>query len=294
MGSAAEIAIGGVAATAMSGEAGTGRRLNGYLLVGGIMIAVLVLVTVAAPLLRLPDPNALDPIHSLRPLGAPGHPLGTDQLGRDLLSRLVYGGRITLLAGVVASVISTAAGVALGVIAGYFSKWTDAVVMRLLDVLLSFPFILLAILIVAFFGPSTFNALIAIAIANLPFFARIVRSEALKLREQQFILAAEALGASHFRTLFRHILPNLLPLVFSTFFLNVGWMISQTSALSFLGLGTQPPTADWGSMLAEAQSFMDILPNVAMLPGLMIAITVVGFNILGLGLKAYLLRGTAA
>jgi peptide/nickel transport system permease protein len=267
---------------------GRGRWLNPYLAVGGGVVLVLALLAVLAPILPLQDPNALNPVDHLQPIGTPGHPLGTDQLGRDMLSRLIYGGRITLVAGLAAALISTGCGVFIGLVAGYFSSWIDIGLMRLLDVLLSFPFILLAILIVAFYGPSTLHGLIAIAVANLPFFARLVRAQALQLRERTFVEAARALGVGHLGVLGRHLLRNLLPLVVSALFLNVGWMISQTSALSFLGLGTQPPTPDWGTMLADGQTYMAVQSGVAMLPGIAIVIAVVGFNVLGLGLKGAL------
>ncbi len=265
------------------------RRPNNYLLVGGALVALLALVSVLAPLLAPADPNALGSGAPLLALGAPDHLLGTDKLGRDQLSRLLYGGRITLIAGFSAAILSAVFGVLLGMVAGFLRGPVDSVIMRVLDVLMSFPFILLAILIVAFAGPSVFHALLAIAIANVPFLARVIRGETLRVREYEFVVAATALGASRTWILLRHVLPNVLPLVLSVLFVNVGWMISQTSALSFLGLGAQPPTADWGTMLAEAQSYMSLNGGVAMMPGLMILLAVVGFNLFGLGLKQVLL-----
>lgn len=265
------------------------RRPNTYLLVGGTMVVLLAVLSVLAPLLAPSDPNSLGSGSPLLPLGAPDHALGTDKLGRDQLSRLLYGGRITLLAGFSAAILSAVFGVLLGMVAGFLRGPVDSVIMRLLDVLMSFPFILLAILIVAIAGPSVFHALLAIAIANVPFLARVIRGETLRVREYEFVVAATALGASRARILLRHVLPNVLPLVLAVLFVNVGWMISQTSALSFLGLGAQPPTADWGTMLAEAQSYMSLNGGVAMMPGLMIVLGVVGFNLFGLGLKQILL-----
>lgn len=265
------------------------KRPNGYILVGGTLVLVLAALSLLAPLLAPADPNALGSGSPLLPLGAPDHSLGTDMLGRDQLSRMLYGGRITLLAGLSAAILSAAFGVLLGMVAGFLRGPVDSVVMRVLDVLMSFPFILLAILIVAIAGPSVFHALLAIAIANVPFLARVIRGETLRVREYEFVMAATALGASRTRILLRHVLPNVLPLVLSVLFVNVGWMISQTSALSFLGLGAQPPTADWGTMLAEAQSYMSLNGGVAMVPGLMIVLAVVGFNLFGLGLKQVLL-----
>jgi len=252
---------------------------------GGLLILLLVILSVGASVFSSINPNELGNAKPLLPIGAPGHFLGTDILGRDQMSRLMYGGRLTLLAGFSAAVISVFFGVALGIFSGYFGGKVDSIVMRFLDVLMSFPFILLAILIVAFAGPSLFNALLAIAFANIPFLARILRSETLRVREYEFITAAQALGASRVRILLTHVLPNVMPIVFSVLFLNIGWMISQTSALSFLGLGTQPPTADWGTMLAEAQSYMSLNGGVALLPGLMIVLSVVGFNLFGIGIR---------
>jgi len=289
------VVIGGVPlGTAAGIDASTARgkrsrRPNNYLLVGGTLVVVLALLSVLAPLLAPADPNALGSGSPLLPLGAPDHLLGTDMLGRDQLSRLLYGGRITLLAGFSAAILSAVFGVLLGMVAGFLRGPVDSVIMRVLDVLMSFPFILLAILIVAFAGPSVFHALLAIAIANVPFLARVIRGETLRVREYEFVVAATALGASRTWILLRHVLPNVLPLVLSVLFVNVGWMISQTSALSFLGLGAQPPTADWGTMLAEAQSYMALNGGVAMMPGLMILLAVVGFNLSGLGLKQILL-----
>lgn len=270
------------------------QRPNNYLLIGGALVAILALASVLAPVLAPSDPNALGTGAPLLPLGSAGHILGTDQLGRDQFSRLLFGGRITLLAGFSAALLSALFGVLLGMVSGFLRGPTDAAIMRVLDVLMSFPFILLAILIVAIAGPSVFNALLSIAIANVPFLARVIRGETLRIREYEFVLAATALGASRTRVMLRHVLPNVLPLVLSVLFVNVGWMISQTSALSFLGLGAQPPTADWGTMLAEAQSYMSLDAGVAMMPGLMIVLAVVGFNLFGLGIKQILLPERSA
>lgn len=267
-----------------------GLRLNGYVRAGGLIILLLLLITLLAPWLAPRDPNAINPIEALKPFGYNGHLLGTDNLGRDMLSRLLYGGRITLLSSAIAALLSTLIAVVLGLAAAYFRGWVDVLVARLLDVLMGFPFILLAILIVAAAGPSTLNALLAVAIANVPFSARLVRAEAMRVRQQEYITAAQALGASHHRIMWRHIMPNVLSIIIPTLFMTMGWMIGQTSALSFLGLGTQPPTADWGSMLAESQNYMSSLGQVAMLPGLAIVIAVIGLNLFGVGVRAALLR----
>lgn len=263
-------------------------RLNGYVVVGGGIVLFLILLAVFAPLISHINPNATGVSPPLLPLGSPHHILGTDQLGRNQWTRFLYGGRVTLFAGIVASLISTVIGVTLGSIAGFGVWYIDTVIMRIIDILMSFPFILLAILIVAFWGPSTLHALLAISVANVPFFARIIRSEVLKVKEMEFIAASHAIGAGQFRILARHVFPMLIPYVMSTLFMNVGWMISQTSALSFLGFGTQPPTAEWGSMLAQAQAYLSVRPGVAMVPGLAIVVTVIAFNLLGMGLREML------
>ncbi|AZI44935.1 ABC transporter permease (plasmid) [Deinococcus psychrotolerans] len=265
-------------------------KLNGYLTIGGALMLILALLSLLAPLLSRVDPNMINPALALQPLGSPDHLLGTDNLGRDLLSRLLYGGRISLLSSFTAALISTAISATVGLTAAFFGRWIDLIALRVTDILMGFPFILLAILLVAALGPSTFNALLAVAIANLPFTLRLVRSEAIRVREREFITAAKALGAGNSRIIWMHMLPNVLSVLISTFFLTAGWMLGQTSALSFLGLGTQPPTADWGSMLAESQNYMSSMPQIAMLPGLMIVLASVGMNLFGVGLRAAALR----
>jgi peptide/nickel transport system permease protein len=264
--------------------------MSGNLVVGGGIVLFLVMLALLAPWLAPSDPNAINPRASLRPFGYEGHWLGTDNLGRDILSRLLYGGRITLLSAVLAALLSTGVGVLLGISAAYFKGWVDLLVIRLIDILMGFPSILLAILFVATAGPSTLNAMTAVAIVSVPFSARLVRSEALRVCEAEFITATVALGAGHSRIMWRHLLPNTISLIIPTLFMTAGWMMGQTSALSFLGLGTQPPTADWGSMLAESQSYMASLPEVALLPGLAIMLAVVGLNLFGVGLRSLLLR----
>lgn len=263
-------------------------RINGYFVVGATIVLGLVVLAVLAPVISHVNPNATGINPPLLPVGTPHFPLGTDQLGRDQWTRILYGGRVTLFAGLVASLISTIIGVVLGAVAGYAQWYFDTLIMRIMDILMSFPFILLAILIVAFWGPSTLHALLAISVANVPFFARIIRSEVLKVKEMEFISASHALGASQIRILARHVFPMLIPYVVSTLFMNVGWMISQTSALSFLGFGTQPPTAEWGAMLAQAQAYLSVRPGVAMAPGFAIVAAVIGFNLLGMGLRQML------
>ncbi len=248
-------------------------------LIGAILLAAL------APWLPLLDPDAVDTVRRLRPPLSPGHPLGTDEFGRDLLARLVWGARVSLLAGVVTAAASMAIGVALGILGGFYPGWVENVVMRLTDILMAFPYVLLAIALVAGLGPGLRNAMIAIAIVGFPIYARLVRGVVLSLREREFVEAARALGAGDAVILGRHVLPHLISPVVVAFSLDVGAKILVTAGLSFLGLGTQPPTADWGSMLATGRQFVILSPHVALLPGLAIFVIVLALNLVGDALR---------
>jgi len=275
------VAVGAIAASS------SWRRLrgNGLTLFGLLLVATLVGVALAAPLLPLADPYATDLSHRLLPAGSPDHLLGTDQLGRDLLSRLVWGTRTSLGVGFFAVLAAALLGTLIGLISGYFRGWADAVLMRGIDVLLAFPYLLLALAIVAALGPGLRNAMIAIAVVNIPFFARTVRGTVLGLVRRAFVDAARLSGAGHGAILFRELLPNVLPVVVIMMSTSLGWMILETAGLSFLGLGAQPPTADLGSMLGTSRELLTTAPRVAMLPGAVILILVVGINLLGDGLR---------
>ena len=257
------------------------------------LLALLVLVGVVlaaclAPHLPLADPDTVDTANRLRPPFTPGHPLGTDEFGRDLLSRLVWGARVSLLAGAATAAAAMLVGVVLGVLSGYYSGWPETVIMRLTDILMAFPYILLAIAIVAGLGPGLRNAMIAIAIVGFPIYTRLVRGIVLSVRGREFVEAARALGSTDRLILLRHIVPQLLSPVIVAFSLDVGAKILATAGLSFLGLGTQPPTADWGSMLATGRQFVILSPHVVLLPGLAIFVIVLALNLVGDALRDFL------
>jgi peptide/nickel transport system permease protein len=262
----------------------TARR-NRLAAVAAAGLLAAVLAAALAPWLPLLDPDVVDTTRRLAPLLTPGHPLGTDEFGRDLLARLVWGARVSLLAGVVTAAASMALGVALGVLGGFYSGWIENVVMRLTDILMAFPYVLLAIALVAGLGPGLRNAMIAIAIVGFPIYTRLVRGIVLSLREREFVEAARALGAPDALLLGRHVLPHLVSPVLVAFSLDVGAKILITAGLSFLGLGTQPPTADWGSMLATGRQFVILSPHVALLPGLAIFVVVLALNLVGDALR---------
>ncbi len=246
-----------------------------------VVILLAVLAAVSAPWLPLVDPDAVDTPNRLQRPFTPGHVLGTDEFGRDLGSRLVWGSRVSLLAGVGTAGLAMLVGVSLGVLGGYYTGWIETTVMRLTDILMAFPYILLAIAIVAGLGPGLRNAMIAIAIVGFPFYTRLVRSVVLSVREREFVEAARALGSPDLVILRRHVVPHLISPVIVAFSLDVGAKILATAGLSFLGLGTQPPTADWGSMLATGRQFVILRPHVVLLPGIAIFVMVLALNLVG-------------
>jgi peptide/nickel transport system permease protein len=262
-------------------------RLRRYPLafVGALVLLVAAAAAALAPHLPLPDPDTVDTPNRLRPPLSPSHPLGTDEFGRDVLSRLVWGARVSLLAGVGTAALALLVGVVLGVLGGYYTGWIESLVMRLTDVLMAFPYILLAIAIVAGLGPGLRNAMIAIAIVGFPLYTRLVRGVVLSVKHLEFVEAARALGSSDATILARHVVPQFVSPVLVTFSLDVGAKILATAGLSFLGLGTQPPTADWGSMLATGRQFVVLSPHVVLLPGLAIFVIVFAVNLVGDALR---------
>jgi peptide/nickel transport system permease protein len=261
------------------------RRLPGI----GTALAVLVLAVVAVAalwpgLLATYPPDRVDPVAALQGPGG-AHLLGTDQLGRDVLSRMVHGTRLTLVLGLGSVLISVVAGTALGLVAAAGGRVVDEAVMRLTDILMAFPGLLLALLVVAVLGPGTTNAMIAIGAAAAPAFARLVRGQALVVRESGYVQAARVLGASGSSVFLRHVVPNSLPpvLVFAT--VHTGSAIISGSSLGFLGLGPQAPASEWGAMLSEGRDYVDLSWGLGVFPGLAVTATVVAINVVGTRLR---------
>jgi len=259
-------------------------RRNRLALTGGFLVAIIAMVAMLAPLLPLNDPNRTHPAARLRPPSATTA-LGTDQLGRDLLSRVIWGARVSMTVGLGATAIALVVGTGTGLLAGFYGGVVDAVAMRAIDVLLAFPYILLAIALVAILGPGLFNAMLAVAAVNVTFYARGVRSAVLLVRQSEYVEAARAIGATPAWTLWNHVVPNILAPVVVFASLNVGWMITETAGLSFIGLGAQPPTADWGTMLADGRAFITVAAHMAVIPGVAIFLLVLGLNLVGDGLR---------
>ncbi len=253
--------------------------------VGFVGVVIAVLVAILAPWIAPYDPAAMDYSSILVPPLTAGHPLGTDDLGRDLLSRMIVGSRASLEAGVFSTLLAMVIAVPIGLSAGYFRGWLDPIVSRLTDVVLAFPFLILAVGLAAILGPSLTNATIALAIGQLPAFIRISRGEALGLREQDYVQAAVVNRVPHRAIMLRHILPNSLsPLVVQATVAIPGSIIGA-AVLSFLGLGVQPPTPAWGTMISEAQNYVSQAGWFAVLPGAAIALTTLSFNLFGDGLR---------
>ena len=262
------------------------RFMKNRLSVAGAVIVVAAFAgALLAPLLAPHDPNVVNTPLRLSPPGTQAHFLGTDEFGRDMASRLFWGARTTLLVALSATLMAMAVGSLLGLLSGFFMGWFDILVMRLIDILMAFPYFLLAITVIAALGPGLLNGMIAIAIVNIPFFTRIVRGIVLSIKELTYIEAARALGAGRIRVIGQHVLINCFSSIVVAGTLNIGWMITAAAGLSFLGLGVQPPTADWGTMIASGRQYISMAPHVATLPGLAIFFTVLGFNLLGDGLR---------
>ncbi len=264
----------------------TWRRLkkSKVAVVSLFVILFVILVAVFAPILA---PYSYEVQDYSNALSAPSseHLLGTDRIGRDILSRLIYGSRQSLQMGIIAMAISTVLGVILGAIAGYYGKWVDNLVMRLLDIYQGIPMLLLTVTLAAVLGASLRNAIIAIGIAMVPGTARLMRASILTVREMDYVEAAKSINASNSRIIMKHILPNAIAPIIVNVTMGIGNCILAGAALSFIGLGAQPPIPEWGAMISDARNYMRAYPTLALYPGICIIITVLAFNLLGDGLR---------
>lgn len=253
-------------------------------MIGAFIILVLVVMAVIGPVLAPYEPNQMDFTEAFAPPSLE-HPLGADDFGRDTLSRIMHGARVSLMVGIIAVTLAATVGTSLGMVAGYGSRIVDEVIMRLMDVLLAFPTILLAIAVMAILGRGVSNAMIAIGIVYIPIFARIARGEVLSVKHNEYVQAARALGASDSHILLHHIFPNIVAPIIVETSLSLSFAILAEAALSFFGLGTQVPDPSWGRMLSEGRGFFRQSAWMGIFPGLAIMLTVMGFNFLGDGLR---------
>ena len=249
---------------------------------GGVIVVLLIAAAaLAAPAIAPYDPTATDLSHAFMPFGAPGHLLGTDLYGRDVLSRVIWGARPSLGVGFVATCIALGIGGTLGIVIGFYGGWLDSVMMRIVDIMLAFPYLLLAIVIVGALGPSLFNAVLAVATTAIPFYVRLIRGMVLTFKEEQFVEAVRAVGARGPYIMRTAILPNVLPYIIVAFSINIGYLILAAASLSFLGLGAQPPSPEWGSMLAENRNYLTLAPHTVIAPGVAIFLLIIGMNLFG-------------
>lgn len=246
----------------------------------GAIILILILAAIFAPFIA---PYAPDAVRVGKPLTPPNRSFifGTDDLGRDMFSRIIYGSRITLRIGVIIVAVEVLIGVTVGLVAGYFGGWTDTILMRFTDVMLAFPGIILALAIVGTLGPGLNNAIFAVALAAWPVFARVVRSSVLSVRESEYVTAQRVLGATHRRIMWKGVLPNVLAPIIVLASLEFPAAVLVAAALSFLGLGAQPPTPEWGALLTDARNYIRTAPYLINIPGMAIFLTVLAFNLLG-------------
>jgi peptide/nickel transport system permease protein len=265
------------------------RRLT--LIAGLVMLGIAIAAVLLAPVLVSQSPTTIDALHVLAKPLSPGHLLGTDQFGRDVLARILYGGRIDLAIAFGATSVTLVGGTIIGLVAGYLGGRVDAVLMRLVDLFFAFPFLVLIIAIVAMLGPSIFNMFIAIWITSWVSYARIMRAQTVVAKKQQYVLAARALGYSQLRVMFRHILPNTASAVIIFSMVDAVGNIILAASLGFLGLGAQPPTPEWGTMISDGQNFVLSAWWLALLPGLAVVFVGVAFSLIGDGLTDLLRTG---
>jgi peptide/nickel transport system permease protein len=262
------------------------RRFKRYRpgMAGLVLIGLLVLIAIFAPVLAPYSPEKVD-THRLGEGLSWAHPLGFDGIGRDVLSRTIYGTRVALLVGLLSTAIAVSIGVTVGATAGYFGGWVDTLLSRIVDTLMAFPLLVLLVTLSAVFSPSLKTTIIVIGVSVWASYARLVRADVLSIRERDYIQSARAVGADSRRIIMRHVLPNALGPVIVIATLGIGGIIILEAALSFLGLGVQPPTASWGGDLSSARQYLEIYPHMAIAPGVMITITVLAFNFVGDGLR---------
>ena len=260
--------------------------LRNKLALAGIVIVVLFTgAAILAPYVAPYNPYTLDLANTFAPPGSPGHLLGTDNFGRDVLSRLIFGSRISLAIGIIVVAIAAVVGSVLGLLAGYFGGWLDMVIMRLVEIFYAFPFLVLVIAVIAVLGPSIFNVMWVLGVVSWPLYARLVRAQTLALRDLEFVESARATGARGLRVIFTHILPNSLTPIVVTATFGIPQAILASAALGFLGLGVQPPTPEWGAMVSEAKDFILRAPFLITWPGIFIMLIVMSFNFIGDGLR---------
>jgi peptide/nickel transport system permease protein len=288
--------LGSIAETSNSGQRKQFRSIlrvfqrSRLSIVGALIVGVLIITAIAAPWIAPHDPNDQTLMHSLRPPswqegGMPEYVLGTDQFGRDILSRIIYGGRVTLITAFLAALLAALFGTIMGLFGGYYGGRVDSIVSRIVDIFLGFPLILLALALVAVLGANLQNLVLAMAITGWMIYTRVIRGNVLTLREQEFVHASRALGASNFRIIMRHILPNVYTPILVLITLEMARLVLIEASLSYLGLGVPPPTPTWGRMLAESRDYMLVADWLVIFPGLAIMLTVLGINFLGDGLR---------
>jgi peptide/nickel transport system permease protein len=271
---------------------GQGRlRRHATLIIGGTILGLIIVLCVGAPLFTNYSPDAIDPLRPLAPPFSPGHVLGTDQFGRDIWSRILYGGRIDLLIAFGATGVTLVVGTAIGLFSGYAGGWADSVIMRIVDLFFAFPFFVLVIAIVAMLGPSVFNMFVAIWLTSWISYARITRGHTLGAKRQEYTLAARALGYTNRRVVLRHILPNLVSYVIIFAMVDAVGNIVLGSSLGFLGLGAQPPSSEWGVMISDGQNYLLTAWWLSTFPGIAIILVGVGFSLIGDGLADILRPG---
>jgi peptide/nickel transport system permease protein len=257
---------------------------RGVVIAGFVVIVILIITAIFAAQLAPYDPNAQDLVNNLaHPSNA--HILGTDEVGRDILSRVIYGSRISLLVGIVAVTIAGVIGMTLGVLAGYMGGWINTIIMRFTDALLALPPLVLMLAIAAMLGNGLFNVLVAIAISMMPTYCRLMCGQVSAIKENEYITASHAMGASHIRIMMRHLVPNALPPLLVMIFINLGTAILMEATLSFLGIGIVPPTPSWGAMSSAGFRFLFSNPIIPLMPGFAISIVVLAFNMVGDGVR---------